>query len=74
MSDNSLAAKAAPDQDKEPKKHGSKEEDTSMEKQGFDIFKNLKLKLKKLHLRFEDDTFSVDNPFSFGFVIDVNAL
>ena len=32
--------------------------------------KNLRLTVKRLHFRFEDDYFSFDKPFSFGVVID----
>lgn len=32
--------------------------------------KNLKLTIKRLHIRFEDDHFSYNNPYSFGLVVD----
>lgn len=32
--------------------------------------KNLKLSVKRLHIRFEDDYFSTFTPFSFGLVIE----
>jgi hypothetical protein len=32
--------------------------------------KNLKLTINRLHIRFEDDYFSQDTPFSLGFVCD----
>ena len=35
-----------------------------------DVVKGLTIKIKKLHLRFEDDYYSSDNPYSFGVVID----
>jgi hypothetical protein len=37
----------------------------------FEYIKNLKLKINKIHFRFEDDYFNIENPFSFGFVIEV---
>ena len=35
-----------------------------------DVVKGLTIKIKKLHLRFEDDFYSSDNPYSWGVVID----
>ena len=35
-----------------------------------DVIKGLTIKIKKLHLRFEDDYYSSENPYSFGIVID----
>ena len=35
-----------------------------------DVVKGLTIKIKKLHLRFEDDYYSCDNPYSWGVVID----
>ncbi len=32
--------------------------------------RNLKLIIKRVHIRFEDDYFSADTPFSLGLVID----
>ena len=34
------------------------------------MVKGLTIKIKKLHLRFEDDFYSSDNPYSWGVVID----
>ena len=34
------------------------------------MIKGLTIKIKKLHLRFEDDFYSSDNPYSWGVVID----
>lgn len=34
------------------------------------FLKNLKLTIKRLHIRFEDDYFSMSSPFSFGIVIE----
>ena len=34
------------------------------------MVKGLTIKIKKLHLRFEDDFYSSDNPYSWGIVID----
>lgn len=34
------------------------------------FLKNLKFKIKKLHIRFEDDYFSAQSPFSLGLVVD----
>lgn len=31
----------------------------------------MKLKINKVHIRYEDDYLNVDAPFSFGIVIDV---
>lgn len=42
-----------------------------MEKQTFDFIKNMKLRVNKVHIRYEDDYFNADSPFSFGLVIDV---
>ena len=35
-----------------------------------DVVKGLTIKIKKLHLRFEDDYYSSDNPYSWGVVIN----
>ena len=32
--------------------------------------KNLKLTVSRLHVRFEDDYFSFETPYSIGFVLD----
>ena len=43
-----------------------------MEKQTFDVIKNLRLFVKRVHIRYEDDNFNGDSPFAFGMVIDVS--
>ena len=35
-----------------------------------DAVKGLKISIKRLHLRYEDDYYSFENPYSFGIVID----
>lgn len=35
-----------------------------------DAVKGLKINIKRLHLRYEDDYYSFENPYSFGIVID----
>ena len=34
------------------------------------FMKNLKLNVKRIHIRYEDDYFSITQPYSFGIVID----
>ena len=34
------------------------------------LFGGLKLEIKKLHLRYEDDYFQCNKPFAFGFMLD----
>ena len=34
------------------------------------MIKGLTIKIKKLHLRFEEDYYSCENPYSFGVVVD----
>ena len=34
------------------------------------FLKNLKLTIKRLHIRFEDDYFSTQSPFSLGLAVD----
>ena len=47
-------------------------EQQQQDKQTFDFIKNMKLKINKLHVRYEDDYLNGDSPFSFGLVIDVS--
>ena len=49
------------------------EEEDSFKQNQNNFFKNLKLIIKKCHVRFEDDHFSRDKPYSIGVVIDVSA-
>ena len=37
------------------------------------MLKGLTIIIKRLHLRFEDDYYSSENPYSFGLVIDVSS-
>ena len=37
-----------------------------------DIVKGLTIHIKQLHLRYEDDYYSSECPYSFGLVIDVS--
>ena len=46
---------------------------SSVTKEQREVIKGLTLRIKKLHLRYEDDYYSCDNPYSFGVVIDVSA-
>lgn len=34
------------------------------------IFRGIKYEIKKIHIRFEDDYFAHEQPFSFGFTIE----
>jgi len=42
-----------------------------LSKEQRDIFKGLKIVINKLHLRFEDDYYAGERPYSFGVVIEV---
>eukprot|EP00347_Sterkiella_histriomuscorum_P010120 403377528 len=57
---------------KKPIKRQNTQEQQQWEKQTFDFIKNLKLKINKVHVRYEDDCFNGEFPFSFGVVLDVN--
>ena len=35
----------------------------------FKLFRGVKYDIKNIHIRYEDDFFSMDKPFSFGFTI-----
>ena len=39
-----------------------------------DIVKGLTIYIKQLHLRYEDDYYSSECPYSFGLVIDVSII
>jgi hypothetical protein len=34
------------------------------------LFRGVKYEIKKIHIRYEDDFFAVQKPFSFGFTIE----
>lgn len=34
------------------------------------LFRGIKFEIKKIHIRYEDDFFAVQKPFSFGFTIE----
>ena len=38
------------------------------------LFGGLKLEIKRIHFRYEDDYFQTNRPFAFGFMIDSLAL
>jgi hypothetical protein len=46
------------------------DDEDSLKNNSNSLLKNLKLSIKRLHIRFEDDYFSALTPFSFGIVID----
>ncbi|CDW82744.1 UNKNOWN [Stylonychia lemnae] len=56
----------------EPKKEQNSEnnDDDSLKSNSHNLMKNLRLTIKRLHIRFEDDYFSAQSPYSFGVVID----
>ena len=49
-------------------------EEPLIDKQTIDFLKNFKLKINRLHVRYEDDYFTGESPFSFGVVLDVNLF
>eukprot|EP00347_Sterkiella_histriomuscorum_P022380 403330690 len=52
------------------KQQNQEENDDSLRSNFNSLMKNLKLSIKNLHIRFEDDYFSADSPYSFGVVTD----
>jgi hypothetical protein len=53
-------------------KQSDKEEGST--KMVTDIFKNLVVSINKLHIRYEDDYFPIEKPYSFGILIDVGSF
>ena len=48
-----------------------KESEQAMEKSTLEFIRNLKLIVRKLHVRFEDDILMPEKPYSLGLVINV---
>ena len=48
-----------------------KESEQAMEKSTLEFIRNLKLIVRKLHLRFEDDILMPEKPYALGLVINV---
>ncbi|CDW78351.1 vacuolar protein sorting-associated protein 13a [Stylonychia lemnae] len=51
-------------------KRQNTQEQNQSEKQTFDFVKNMKLLINKVHIRYEDDVFNGEFPFSCGIVMD----
>ena len=48
-----------------------KESEQAMEKSTLEFIRNLKLIVRKLHVRFEDDILMPEKPYALGLVINV---
>ncbi len=48
-----------------------KESEQAMEKSTLEFIRNLKLRVRKLHVRFEDDILMPEKPYALGLVINV---
>ena len=57
----------------QPKTLAEMKDAQSLTKEQKDLVKGLTLSIKKLHLRFEDDYYSGDTPYSCGIVIQVRS-
>lgn len=57
---------------KESKPGDSGKESVGLSKEQKDAVRGLTINIKRLHLRYEDDYYSGETPYSFGVVIDVS--